>query len=804
MKIDQSSYIKAEKIRTLYGSTNPSSIGILIISIITSIGFYSELNPYYLLSWSTGMILIAITRLFIKAKFDKKNIKDNSKKWAHYFTINTIVAGFGWAILASFFMMTESQNYQTAIVLILIGVMGASVPLLFAYLPAFISSSLPTAISLPIIIYTQLEDTSLLLSSAVLLFISLLYFITFKSHKNLEQRLLIQYENLTLVSSLQKEVIIREDIQEKLAKHQNDLEDIVTERTKQLESSNIELQNEINERKEAEVQIRILSQAVEQSPISIAITDPSSNIEYVNNAFLKISGYSYAEIIGKKPSILQSGKTPLASYKALWEKLNAGDSWQGEFQNISKNGTLFWENVHISPILNKSGEVRHYLALKEDITLQKKQQETIQYQANYDLLTKLPNRFLILDRLTQQLLEAKRNGTQVAVIFLDLDNFKRINESLGHNIGDKLLVEATERLTRSARSGDTVGRSGGDEFVVILGGLSTQAERPVIENLLRQFREPFRLNARDFVMTVSMGISIFPDDGVIASELLQNADSAMYHSKDLGKNTYSYFTDTMNQEVSRSLELDEQMYGALKRKEFHVVYQPQINIESGNIIGAEALLRWTNPVLGIVRPDEFIAIAEQTGLIIEIGKFVLKEAISNLPEWKSIKGGQFRVAVNLSPNQFRDPTLVDFISDELNQLNIQGKSLELEITEGVLMSGNAYIEEAIENIVNLKIALAMDDFGTGYSSLSYLRRYPFNILKIDKSFIDEISTDPADMELVSATISMAHGLGLKVIAEGVETKEQLTLLQDKQCDYVQGFFYSPPLSKEKFKEKLML
>ena len=554
---------------------------------------------------------------------------------------------------------------------------------------------------------------------------------------------------------------------------------------------------DITERKRAQGQIRLLSQAIEQSPVSVVITDSDANMEYVNSAFEQVTGYRSAEVLGQHTRMLKSDRTPVAVYQEMWRTIASGKAWQGELQNRRKNGELFWEQVHIAPVLDEAGSTCHFLAVKQDISRRKQQEERILHQAHFDALTNLPNRFLALDRLSQLVIEASRNREKVAVLFLDLDDFKKINDSMGHDIGDKLLIEAAGRLHHSVRSGDTVGRLGGDEFIILLGGLKDAADaQPVAENLLNGFRNAFNIERRELILTVSIGIAVYPDDGDCASVLLRNADSAMYHSKDQGRNTYTYFTDSMNEGVSRRLILEEQMHGALDRGEFSLCYQPQIDVGSGQINGAEALLRWHNPALGEVSPGEFIPIAEQTGLIISMGQFVMTEALRMAANWQQRREQPLIMAVNLSPRQFRDPGLVPFIEDALSRSCVPHDALELEITEGVLMSGHAYIDDALAALSRLGVGIAMDDFGTGYSSLSYLRKYPFDVLKIDRSFINDITVDLADRELVNACIAMAHVLGLKVVAEGVETRAQLELLAAQGCDFAQGYLFSRPLSAE--------
>ncbi|MCF2947124.1 EAL domain-containing protein [Paraglaciecola aquimarina] len=454
------------------------------------------------------------------------------------------------------------------------------------------------------------------------------------------------------------------------------------------------------------------------------------------------------------------------------------------------HGQIFYEAR-----LSHLAKYDQVIAIIRDITEQQKAADLIRHQAYFDSLTNLPNRFLSLDRLNQMLSEAKRNQRKTAILFLDIDDFKKINDTLGHEIGDKLLVQSAKRLSRVLRSDDTVGRLGGDEFIVLLKDLSSQeAAMESVESLLKAFRSPFTLDGRELMLTISIGIAIFPENGTSSSDLIRNADTAMYQAKASGRNTYSFFTDEMNTIMQRRFQLEEQMHGALERNEFEVYYQPQYTVLNQEIIGAEALLRWNNNSLGNITPDEFIPIAEHTGLIVPIGRYVIKQALTFLNQWQKQNALNYSISVNLSPRQFRDPGLVNFIKSTLKETHIAASCLNLEITEGVLMSGQSYIYQAISKLKKLGVKLAMDDFGTGYSSLNYLRQYPFDELKIDRSFIQGISENKPDCDLVKATIAMSHSLGLTVVAEGVETNEQLTLLQDMGCNVCQGYLLNRPLT----------
>jgi diguanylate cyclase (GGDEF)-like protein/PAS domain S-box-containing protein len=569
------------------------------------------------------------------------------------------------------------------------------------------------------------------------------------------------------------------------------MEEKVLERT-------AELRNEVIQRRDAETQLR---QVLDGAELGFWDWNYQTGSQWVNDRWMEIQGLEQSELKNDINDLFERihPEDRRKTVATIDQHIQNDNPFSVEFRIRHQHGYWLWVQA-AGAVVSHDSVTRKPLRLcgtLQDISERKKQEERILHQAHFDSLTDLPNRFLALDRLSQLINEARRKTKRVAVLFLDLDDFKKINDTLGHETGDKLLKEAASRLKSVVRSSDTVGRLGGDEFIILIGGLSEPSNvQPVADALCKKFTEAFRVDNRELVLTTSIGISIYPDDGENLSELLRNADIAMYHSKEQGRNTYSYFTDEMNQGVSRRLLLEEQMRGALSRGEFRLFYQIKVEIGSGRIIGAEALLRWRSAVLGEVSPLEFIPIAEQTGLIVSIGKFVVTEALRKAVSWQLMLGRSFNIAVNLSPRQFRDPDLVSFIENAIRQSGVPAGSFELEITEGVFMSGHAYIDGALKALNDLGVSIAMDDFGTGYSSLSYLRSYPFDVIKIDREFIDNLIFDPRDRELVTAAIAMAHGLGLKVVAEGVETEAQLDYLSACGCDYGQGYLFSKPVSPE--------
>ncbi len=555
---------------------------------------------------------------------------------------------------------------------------------------------------------------------------------------------------------------------------------------------------DISARKYNENNLKNLSRAVEQSPVVVMITDVNGVIEYVNPRFCQVTGYTLEETIGNTPSMLKSGFTSPIQYKDLWQTIIAGQEWRGEFLNRKKNGELFWEHISISPIRREDGEISRFIAVKEDISVRKEHEKRILYQAHYDELTKLPNRILVTDRLSQALTRASRNNACVGIAFIDLDGFKKVNDTLGHTYGDDLLRQAARRLMTCIRASDTVGRLGGDEFLVIIPDLNNKDHaRIVTNNILKAFEKPFAILAHSITTTASIGLTIYPDDGKELEILMRNADAAMYSAKECGRNYCSSFHPSMNENAMRRLRMESLLSGALTREEMHLVYQPQVNTITQDLVGAEALLRWNCPELGPVNPFEFIKMAEDTGMIEPIGKFVLESACAQLAQWRDRLPEEFRISINASPKQFMNDTFVTDVMHMLEVHNLPPHMLEIEITEGLFALNSSDIVDYMNRLSAKGVRLAVDDFGTGYSALSYLREFPVNTVKVDRSFMIPVG-EPAADSLVRAIVTMGHSLSLDVVAEGVETEDQMRFLRNINCDITQGYYIDKPLSTDDF------
>jgi diguanylate cyclase (GGDEF)-like protein/PAS domain S-box-containing protein len=565
----------------------------------------------------------------------------------------------------------------------------------------------------------------------------------------------------------------------------------------------IGLARDITGEREIDEKLNLAASIYDNSSEGMLITDEENRIIAVNSAFTQITGYSAEEVAGKNPRIFSSGMHDKAFYKEMWNSINTHGFWQGEICDRKKNGETHFKRLTINVLLSPEGKIYRHVALFSDITHIKKNEALIWHQANYDALTDLPNRRLFLDRLEQEINKAHRSGASLAVLFIDLDRFKEVNDTLGHQSGDTVLVEAAKRIEKCVRSSDTVSRLGGDEFMVLLTDLDDHSHvEGIAEKILLSLSEPLKLGNDLFFTSGSIGITLYPNDAKTSDELIKNADQAMYVSKNGGRNRFSYFTSEMQERAQARLKLASDLRRALDEKQFSLFYQPIIDLRTQKIHKAETLIRWSHPVRGLVTPADFIPFAEETGLIVEIGEWIFEEAANFLKEISRKTRQPFQISVNKSPVQFHKQLKgKDWVS-YLHEIGVDPKQIVVEITEGLLLDGDITVKNRLLEFRDAGIEVAIDDFGTGYSSLSYLNKFGIDYLKIDQSFIRNLQNGSSEMAISEAIIVMAHKLGLKVIAEGVETEEQRDLLVAAECDFVQGYLYSKPLSSKDFEELL--
>ncbi|BAO28565.1 EAL domain-containing protein [Sulfuritalea hydrogenivorans] len=551
---------------------------------------------------------------------------------------------------------------------------------------------------------------------------------------------------------------------------------------------------DVTERKRTEERLRLTEQVFDHSPVAIVITDSENRIISVNESFVRISGYGESEVLGRDPKFLASGLHNAEFFERMWQALQEGDFWEGEVWDRRKTGEIYpkWMTINVVRDREDAGRM-HYVAIFSDITERKQAEEHIHHLAHHDPLTTLPNRMALEARLEQSIAEANRNQRSVAVMFLDLDRFKTINDTLGHHVGDLLLIEVARRLRQTVRSSDTVARHGGDEFVVVLPALETpDVAATLAGNILKTLSEPYLIDGNTLHSTPSIGVSLYPQDGRDVDTVMKYADTAMYHAKDMGRNGFQFFSPEMNRAAMERLDIERQLRDALKLDQFALHYQPRLD-RNGRVTGVEALIRWNRPGHGLQPPGRFIPIAEESDLIILIGEWVLATAAAQLVAWQKAGIEMPSVAINLSARQLRLAGLPGQIAAVLQDSRLPAALLEFEVTETMAMENPERASRLLGELRDMGIALAIDDFGTGYSSLAYLKRLPFDHLKIDRSFVAGIAHDQNDVAIVRGTIALAHSLGLTVVAEGVETAEQLALLKSADCDEFQGFHFSRPL-----------
>lgn len=526
----------------------------------------------------------------------------------------------------------------------------------------------------------------------------------------------------------------------------------------------------------------------------VSVTDLKGKILEVNDKFCYVSGYRRTELIGQDHKIMNSHKHSQSFFSEMWQTILRGDIWSGEICNLSKSGKLFWVDASIVPLKDDNGNIQRFISIRIDITERKKNEDRMTYMGTHDALTGLPNRILLMDRIKQALAHDKRYGKYAAVLFIDLDQFKIINDSLGHDIGDLLLIEVTSRLLSCVRDEDTVARQGGDEFIILLPNISDPSHAEIVgKAILDAVVAPYLIQGHDLRISASIGISIFPDDSENVNTLLKMSDTAMYFAKENGRNNCQRFRSEMNACAEEKHELLLQLRQAISNNEFELHFQPIVEISTNEIISLEALLRWKHPLKGLIPPSAFIPLAEESGLIVEIGEWVFTSGCKQMKAWQEQGFNIPQISINLSVRQFHQRNFVSMVENILKGTGLSGQCLELEITEGVLMENTDELIATMHKIKDMGIKISVDDFGTGYSSLSYIKSFPIDVLKIDRSFVSDITHDLGGRAIVKTIIALAHSLRMKVVAEGVEDVKQLQLLTEEGCDMYQGYYFSKPM-----------
>jgi len=556
---------------------------------------------------------------------------------------------------------------------------------------------------------------------------------------------------------------------------------------------------DISARKEAELSLLLRERAIFSSVNAIVITcckDHEFPIEYVNPAFEQTTGYTLQEIKGRDPRFMRVEGCDVHEHERIRAALARRESVHAILRNARKNGEIFWNDLRIDPVVNNDGEVTHFVGVINDVTEAKHYERRLQHLAHHDPLTGLANRTLLHDRLQFAIERAVRDQSLGALAFLDLDNFKYINDTFGHEAGDVVLREIAQRLREGVRDDDTVARVGGDEFVLLINNEPSMGHlAELVERIRHQVSAPVVVDGNDILPGVSIGVSLFPRDGDSADRIMRAADAAMYHAKTMGKNNCQFYSTELNQAVHDQLLLEASLSRAIHNDEMVVGYQPKVDLRTGKVVGAEALVRWSHPDQGIILPDRFIPVAEETGLIVPLGELVLSKVCETLKQMQAEGAEDFVISVNLSARQLRQRQFAKRLGEMLDQYQVDPASLELEVTESQLMDRPEDAVDALAQLKALGVRLSIDDFGTGYSSLSYLQKFPVDFIKIDRSFLSEIGVD-GNAVITRAIIALGHSLHMKVIAEGVETREQISFLRDYDCDQMQGFYFSPALPRD--------
>jgi diguanylate cyclase (GGDEF)-like protein/PAS domain S-box-containing protein len=787
------SHFRYKQVELLYDQFRIGQAG-SIASAFFLVGVLWTITPHsILIFWFTLVLIISTLRFYLILRFERCSGEDEQAEyWLRLFIAGAAASGITWG-MATIILIPDRSISHISFVLLWIGGLSAGAVAAYsvikrAFLAFSLPALLPTALYL-LIIGGKVETT---IGAGTIIYFVFLSLSALRMHKTLMRELRLRFENTQLIGYLEKE-------KKRVDRINDQLEMRVAERTAALTESNADLQKEIAERKRTEEALSLAAAVFENTTEGAMITDTKHRIVAVNKAFTEITGYEQDDVVSKTPQVLRSGKHDEPFHAAISASIIKTGRWKGEVWNRRKNGEIFPVWLNISTVVDDHGQVTHCVSVFSDITPIKESQAQLERLAHHDALTGLPNRLLFHARLEHALERARREGGLVAILCFDLDHFKNINDSLGHPAGDRLLQMVTERLLDTVRNEDTVARFGGDEFTVLLEELQESKGAGIVaEKALNVLAEPFDLDGHEAYVSGSVGISLFPDDGQDVTTLLKNADSALYRAKEHGGSSYHFYTKDLTIAAFKRLALESSLRRAVERGEFTLYYQPQMALNGGHVVGAEALIRWQHPELGLVLPTEFIPMAESTGMIVKLGEWVMNTACAQAKAWQNEGLPSMRIAINVSSVQVTRGEIIATVERVLHKTGLDPQYMELEITEGLIMQQTHQTIAILDDLKAMGVMLAIDDFGTGYSSLSYLKRLPLHRLKIDRSFVCEIPDDSENMAITRAVIALGNSLQLVVVAEGVENEIQQEFLRSNGCDEAQGYLYSAPMPAADF------
>ncbi len=769
-------HLYTEQIRLLYRFSLVGYLAELIVTFLLGVILWETLGTRpELFAWFAAMFVVMLLRYGNYKWFIKKNPRPETLlTWERRIFFGSVLIGLLWGVMGSALLPRSGPTQMPVMMLVALLTLG-SVAYYAPHKSLFFYTAMASLLPMGVVNFGLGDRGSSAIGASIVIFAGLLVAVHSKVHKALVDSLSARFDNLLIAMRLEEEKI-------------------------RVEKANLALELEAVERRKAEraelLALQRLRLHLERTPLGVIEWDPEFRITTWNPSAEGIFGYGAAEAIGESGYMLVEGEQDTERMASMWMELQqTRTSTRVTLANKTNRGEIIHTEWYNTPLVDNENKVIGVASLVQDITERLNTERTIHYMAHHDALTGLPNRRLMQDRLNQAILQARRNQSHVALLFLDLDRFKLVNDTLGHETGDYVLRDVAKRLMKVVREGDTVSREGGDEFVIILPDLEKPESAQLVANkILHELSQSIEVSGQELTVTASIGISHYPNDATDIQHLLKHADSAMYQAKDAGRNTARFFTSDLNFLLSKRLEVESRLRRGIERSEFFLRYQPQVDVMSGRIVGVEALLRWNDPQQGEIYPKDFISIAEELGLIVPLGEWVFRTACQQIKLWDHEGFTEITVSVNLSPRQFISRKLLPSMKSALLETGIDPRRIDLEITETMAMRNLEQSIEILSELRRMGATVSIDDFGVGYSSLGQLRRLPAQTLKIDRSFISQIPEDPNSCSITEAILAMAKRLHLRVVAEGVETQAQLDFLQANNCDVYQGFLYAKPLT----------